>query len=387
MSRTHQTLKTITIAVLAILYVAVALWVQTNVNPRFPSDIGIYLDAGDKTFEHENPYQPFKIGASFVYPPPALLLFSPLSMLPRGTAELVWAAFNGLVYLCSLAILRFSMRPAMKAHRFVWFTAVALLFAPFLETLTIGQEDCLILLGLAAFIWGLADDRRKWVGDSGLAVAISLKMSPVIFLAIPVVRKDWGRCARILSVVMGLSALSVLFFGIEPWLDFIEVLPRVLRGYPGTINETITPTVRWLLTRARPDMHVSRWLGRGFSMAVLGIWIGAVSLLRSRKGPLAMASLGVVTMTISSSLIWYHHLVFLTIPLTYLILRYNAGQRAWVPIVGWAALGLIQLDRLVEFGLGMPPLLAILGYLLIYAASLAVVLDARRQGLEYQTIS
>lgn len=122
-------------------------------------------------------------------------------------------------------------------------------------------------------------------------------------------------------------------------------------------------------------------------MAVLGIWVGAVSLLRSRKGPLPMASLGVVTMTISSSLIWYHHLVFLTIPLTYLILSQEAGQRAWIPRLGWVALGLIQLDRLVEFRFGMPPLLAIAGYLIIYVASLAVVLDARRQRLEYQTNS
>jgi alpha-1,2-mannosyltransferase len=381
MSRTYHPLKIITIAALVILYVYVALWAQTNLNPRFPSDIGIYLQAGKRTLQDVNPYQPFEIGASFVYPPSALLLFSPLSVLPASTAKLLWAALNAWMYLCTFALLWLSIRPALKGYQWAWVAGSALLFAPFLESWTIGQANALILLGLAAFVWGLVDRRRERAGDWGLALAISIKMTPVILLAIPIARKDWRRCIRVLAGVAALSAISGVLFGATPWVGFLEVLPRVFRGYPDPINQSLRPLAQWLLSGTTLSVQVSTWLavwlGRAFSIAVLGIWIASAFLLPSGKSPLALASLGIVTMTISSSLIWFHHLVFLTIPLAYLILGQEAGQRAWIPRLGWAALGLIQLDRLVEFRFGMPPLLAIAGYLLIYVASLVTVLDAR----------
>gem|GEM_PF-5144718 len=70
----------------------IALWVQTNINYRFNSDLGIYLRAGQKVLQKENPYQPFEIGKSFIYPPTALLIFAPLSL--SQNSKVIWSTLS-----------------------------------------------------------------------------------------------------------------------------------------------------------------------------------------------------------------------------------------------------------------------------------------------------
>jgi hypothetical protein len=55
-----------------IIYAGVSLWTLTNINHQFISDIDIYLRAGNRILRSEDPYQPFSVGTSFVYPPVAL---------------------------------------------------------------------------------------------------------------------------------------------------------------------------------------------------------------------------------------------------------------------------------------------------------------------------
>ena len=68
-------LRTILLSGVLIVYAAAGIWTQLHFTSRLPSDLDIYLNSGHKALAGLDPYQPYQIGASFVYPPVALLLF------------------------------------------------------------------------------------------------------------------------------------------------------------------------------------------------------------------------------------------------------------------------------------------------------------------------
>jgi len=83
----------------------------------------------------------------------------------------------------------------------------------------------------------------------------------------------------------------------------------------------------------------------------------------------------VAILTVSSSLIWYHHLMFLALPLAWLALAVPR-RSAWAE-ASLLGLGLIQATRPIEFGLSMSPWPAVAGYLILVGAWEARVWGAR----------
>jgi len=351
------------------LYGGLAVWTQTNINPYVNPDIDIFLKAGQKAVQGLNPYQPFEIGQSFIYPPPALLIFAPLSQLPIGISKLIWAILNFAALGLALFITWYSL-PANPQRRLAgWVTMALLIFTPALETLTTGQVNHFVLLGLALFALGVAKPKYEILGDIGLAIAIVIKISPLLLVALPVVQRDWRRCLRIGLVLLTLCLISALAFNFSIWTSFLEVLPKLFGGYPTPINQTIPPAIHRIFEFAGYDVNVSL-LGSLFTVLVLLVWV-IVLFRRPKSGETyQLLALGLVTMTIGSSLIWFHHLTFLVIPMLYLVA--TTRLTSIIPRLVLASVFLIQSNRLFE-SVTTVPLPSILGYLLLYAATLYAV--------------
>ncbi len=83
-------------------------------------------------------------------------------------------------------------------------------------------------------------------------------------------------------------------------------------------------------------------------------------------------------MTVSSSLLWYHHLVFLLPSFLWLAMGEEAARPSWPAPLAWAALALVQTDRFFEVALRIPPLFSIAGYLALLAACLGAALAGLR---------
>lgn len=356
-----------------IIYAGVSLWTLTNINHQFISDIDIYLRAGNKILRSEDPYQPFSLGTSFVYPPAALLLFAPLSFVE--SAHLLWTALSLACLVAASWILASIFRPSASAKVALAFTVAMVFFTPSLEGLTIGQVNFVVLFCLALFVRGYLDQKYQWSGDLGLALAISIKMSPAILVALPFFSRDWKRCLRIAVGLGSLLAITVILWGIGPWLDFLQVFPTILRGFPFTLNEAIGPSLQWLAWRIGLTANLY-WVGRVFSGLVLLSWLGAAALGSRRKPAAALLGLGITTMVTSSNLIWFHHLTFLIIPFACLVLSRTswASREAGVTVCSLVAFGLVHIGRLVEYPLDIPPVAAIAGYQLLFAASLMKVI-------------
>ncbi len=363
--------RTIGLAAGAVLYAAAAVWNQVRVNPGFPSDVAIYFDAVRKASGGGDPYSPFRIGSSFVYPPPALFVVAPFAALSGEWGPFLWAGFGIVCYVASVAVLVEIFRPSLPARDTVGLTAFALLFSPFLEAITVGQINPFVLLGISLFVLGLAAPQYEWIGDLGLALAATTKISPLILVAIPLIRRDWRRCGRILGGLVAFSAISVWVNGPAVWRGFFDVFPKLLSGYPETINQAIGPTLKLAIGSsgwpAGPD-----WISRIFSLLVMGIFVAVVWRRRGEEpaGP-RLAALGVASMTIASQLIWHHHLTFLVIPIVAILLSPKPGKREGLAaILVVAAVCLIQADRYVGNRFGVPPVSSIAGYLLVFVACL-----------------
>ncbi len=337
-------------------YVYWGLWTQVSVTmtANYSLDLGIYLDAARRAMAGTDPYQPFSVGRSFVYPPSALPVFVPLANTPDGPAHMLWASLSFLAYLVAIWVLWITFRPRGGALGLLGVFILAMFYAPMHETVSVGQVNCFVLLGLALFVAGYRDKRFTWLGDFGLAFAIIVKITPVLLLAFPFLHRDWRRCTRVVSGALVFVIGSVLAFGPGPWKSFFDVLPLLLQPLPFLINENIVPILAYYVN---PDHNVGQAqidAGKWFSAAVLGIW-ALIAALRNddpRSAP-AVLSFGIVAMTISSSQLWYHHLTFLLVPLFYLLIE--AGlPRIWIPASA-ALFMLVQVNRMVERTQNVPP--------------------------------
>lgn len=194
------------------------------------------------------------------------------------------------------------------------------------------------------------------VGDLGLAAAISLKMPPIILLAVPVVAMEIKRSLRILGFGALFAIASVLFFGIGPWMEFGHVLPMGFHDAPIPFNEALVPTLSRLygprLSQVDPGL-----VGRFFRLALIILRLAALVALRGRHvKPGSLLSLGVTTMTISLPLVWFHHLVFLLIPVLYLALSLDASNKDDQVIAVLLLSGIVAINasRLLETRIGVP---------------------------------
>jgi Glycosyltransferase family 87 len=361
------------------LYLGLAVWTDLRVNSVgfFASDFGIYLAATRRVLAGSSAYYPVEIGRSFVYPPPALLLFSPFVAL-GDAAPLVWALLTVAAYLLAIYLLWRVGSPERSLPKLFALLGLFAAYTPFIETVRVGQINSLVLLGITLLIVSYVRPRKGWgwAGDLGLVFAILIKITPAMLLAVPVLHRDWRRCLRLLAGGVGLSLLPLFVYGPAPWADFISVLPTLFAGQRSPFNMALASTLSYTFGDTILPWTLAQLVGGAFSVGLILLWLWVV--WRSRSGRYdvpGVLALGVVVMTLSSSLLWYHHLVFLVLPVSYILLRQHlSAKELWLVLV---AVLLIQSDRFVQAASGIPPLPSVAGYLLVLV--LVATLTLREQ--------
>ncbi|MFV9503482.1 MAG: glycosyltransferase family 87 protein [Oscillochloridaceae bacterium umkhey_bin13] len=355
--------------ILLVPYLTLALWNHLQVHPGLAFDLAIYLDAGARIAQGESPYPLFAlygIGVAFVYPPASLPVFAALAHLDPHLVAWAWIGTNALA--SALALLGVGLLLPQPRSRLVWIMllGVGMLAGPQLEGLAIGQINSLMLLGLVLFGLGLRYRAMAGSGDVALAAAILIKLTPAILLFLPLVRGDWPRLLRVGLALMILSLPSLIWFGPGLWLEFAQLVPELLRGAPrNPYNQALVGVLSSLTTEGSWAEQVAGLLGRLASLGLLLSWLGVAWHLRHRPDALVFGY-GLTVVTMASSLIWYHHLIFLSLPLAWLGLATDQRGR----LLALLALALIQSTRWLEALLGWFAWPATLAMLLILGGML-----------------
>jgi alpha-1,2-mannosyltransferase len=143
----------------------------------------------------------------------------------------------------------------------------------------------------------------------GLAAAI--KVTPLIFLALPLLARDWKAVARGLGAVAGTAVLMWAFWpGVAKtyWTSDLFAAKRV-----GTIAFVGNQSLYGLLHRwpFPSDGQTALWLVLSAAATVLGLFVAQRSLANDSR-PAAMLALALVGLLISP-ISWTHHWVWVAL--------------------------------------------------------------------------
>ncbi|MBE7211507.1 MAG: DUF2029 domain-containing protein [Gluconacetobacter diazotrophicus] len=206
------------------------------------------------------------------YPPPALLLFAPLGLLREGAAALVWATLGLTLFTLS------TWDP--RRRKLCW---MALLLPTTVLSATFGQTG---LLASAALLSGLRLVPSRPVLGGMLLGLLAMKPQFGMLLPVALLAAGQGR-AFVAAALSGASvvALSLLTFGVAPWIAWVHALPIAERQWHTDAHTLLTwsptPTASLAaLDTPWPLIHVVQVIVA--AIAALAVWVACRSGLDRR---------------------------------------------------------------------------------------------------------
>ena len=231
----------------AALHVVCGCFTLCVTAPLLPDNLAIYLDAIDRARASLDPYRPFGIGSSFVYPPPALVLLRLLrsslgrSHLPSGSSSTSGCTSSPCAcsgWRCEMWVrlrqsaARRTRARACSRHRRCSSLSSSCSTRRFSRGSSSVRPTCSCWQVSLLF---MTRDRPTpgWIGALGLAAAISIKISPILLLVVAIAGRDWRTVARVAGIVFALSVVAIGLYGWTPWAGFVAVLPSLAAGEAG----------------------------------------------------------------------------------------------------------------------------------------------------------
>jgi hypothetical protein len=177
--------------------------------------------------------------SGYIYPPAALPVFGALSRLTYDQARAVWLAVCLTALVCPLAL------GVALAHGRRWETAAlgALLFTasdPILFHIRQGQID-MIVAGLAVTAFLLYGRWRSWPTAVLFALAVALKLTPVVVaLSLVAYCRDWRLLGKTALAGLGVAAASLVVVNPSLYWEYLTVvLPAASGGNPFFHNQSL----------------------------------------------------------------------------------------------------------------------------------------------------
>jgi len=316
-------------------------------------DLPTFYSAGVEVFQNGNsPYSYHTLQKQmgqgynvypYLYPPPSLLFFYPLSLVEYSSAQFIILVINHLLVLLLLGFfMHFLSRSAKKANPMILILTLVyvLTFNPIIITLNHGQVNMLLLVFLCGF-WIYTNRRKPITGSFFLAMAILLKTYPILLLPVLMVV---GRKREIFYTLAWLGAgvlLSVIILPVTLWQEwFTQVLPS--GGYGHTPKGLFSPAAIWnqslngYFSRAFTQSKWSNpgYINEGLAVILTYVSAGLIYLITlfavwnnfrvGEKGITKMFMAFLPAMFLMAPLSWKHHLVYL---LPSILLLLNAKSK------------------------------------------------------------
>jgi Glycosyltransferase family 87 len=231
--------------------VCVAWWLQKLVwsNPGNQWDFRVYYHGAQAWTAGFDPYDPASLpadlsrgGFKFNYPPYALGLFAPITLIPLKQALLLYLALKliVLVWLVQLwsRLLRTSvMEPAWIL--FLIFGYSSTIFVDFASGSVTTFEQALVWLGVAGLLTG-----RPWTYVAAVVGASLFRLTPILLLpaCLAVPRRGYRYVA---AGAAAFAAIFLLTYAASPRLtvEFFQSIPKNY-GERGWLNPAALPLVQ-----------------------------------------------------------------------------------------------------------------------------------------------
>jgi alpha-1,2-mannosyltransferase len=269
--------------------------------------------------------------APYVYPPPALLLLLPFSLLPCPAAQVAWCAFQFLLLLAALGGLARLIGCELRSPLAALLGVSFVLSAPVAELFRWGQFDMVIVALLVGALLAFQQGRPATAGVL-LALAAAGKVTPALCLLVLPLRGEYRALGAAMLTLALLAAWSVAFPGPDVCAAWVANLRELATSVPAQIapqNMSLRGfTLRAFAAAESASGPSVPWLNLGLpaarvvSHALVGalVLVTLVGLARSRRWTSTSQAVAatVPLMLLISPVTWTHHGVVLLIPLALL---------------------------------------------------------------------
>ena len=251
----------------------------------------------------ESPYDPERLGSlmdgneyvyPYLYPPPSLLFFFPLSALTYADARHIVLIVNQLLFLFLVWAIPLSLFRARPKHDFAVIAlciVYSLTFYPVVVTLEHGQVNILLLVFFVLF-WLFARKEKAVLAAFFLALAILLKTYPIILIPLLLLTRRWRESVYTVAW-LGLAVIvSLIVLPNTIWYDWlINVFPS--GGYMNTPAGMYPPAAIW-------NQNLNGFFARAFTE---NSWSNPVSVNPDLAKLLTYAAAG-LTAAITGLTVW-----------------------------------------------------------------------------------
>lgn len=363
-------LRSILIVLYLCLYLAIGFYTELQLIKSKPynsllEDFRFYQRAAFDAFDGRDPYALRDIGEGYLYPPPALLIIEIFSHIkPFYLMAFLYSAANiAFLILMIFGIVKYY---GFSSNQMWYLYVIGLGFAPFLELLHVGQINVITMFGIfLLFIW---TNSSPILGGLGLGLAIVTKVTPLFFFGYLIVNRKYKIIAATIVVISIMIILSILRYGFTPVLEYPNTFRWLLDQFPLDQNSQSLAAklaigghdgrfqkIVFLLPAPLqvPIESIFMYFTLNYRTVqrVLMIYILLAIIISSIftfYGKLPSEPLFIVTalgMIFSPNVMWYHHYVFILLPL----LIWMGWSRFNKRVVIWCLMGflIIQFDRSV----------------------------------------
>ncbi len=285
------------------------------------------LAAARALVQGANPYQiptPFPL----TYPLFIAVALIPLAWLPYGFSNFLWFGLNAVCWGYSAYFLLGLFDPKASSGEFKrLFIACSLLLLPILQNNFVNGQVNFLVMGCCVLFLKFLLEKKNGLAGFFLAAGISLKLTPLIFLAFLFFRRSWAAMAWTLS-------FTFLFVWVLP---FLIAGPAINGYYHGYLMDYVTPHLTSSQVNPLSESYnlsaYLRALAPGFPGAVLSLLAACLVLAPwawLQAGPEARFSPRSESLLFSAyllAILWIspisetHHLAFL-FPAIFLLTRY-----------------------------------------------------------------
>lgn len=315
----------------------------------------VFLDGGE--IYGRLPDTQLGINLPFTYPPIAAMLFAPVALLPFTAASLL---FSVATVVCLFVVVRLLLRDvtSLRGDALRWAAlaafAVLLPLGPVWETSMYGQVNVYLM---TLVVVDVVVGRGKWWQGSLIGLAMAIKLTPAVFLAYFLVRRDWR------ALAMGIAS-ALLFTAIGFVVTFDDA---VTFWTSAVVDPSRVGTLAYVSNQSLNGILVRLGLSDGGGLlwfvlcAALGVSLLAVMAWLFRGGHDAAAMLTMAAYSLLASPVsWSHHFVWAVPALILLVVwaRRSGSRTLWVT----AAVGFAVFLTRIIWGMPHEPHLAELGW-------------------------
>jgi hypothetical protein len=244
------------------------------------------------------------------------------------------AALFGMYFLLVKVLEKYDFSPNLAA---LITTAFMLVNVPLLRTMVYGQVNLLVLDGMLLSL--LLYRRSPLISALAMAIAVQIKISPIVLVAAILLERDWRWLAWFTFHMVVLSVLPIMAHGIEPYNQILKGLgtlgPRTFYYFRDSSFDSIFIATASLLKIDLLAAQILTYASK-LTLGLCAFWTAFVGIRNSTFHPQTgrgkyfynSAPTLMLLLTMVSPLVWEHYGVFLSLAFLLLIKRLS-GDMEW----------------------------------------------------------